>query len=407
MKRFMAVMMAAFLVAGFSMQASAGSINQDIKIGGEYELDYVYEDTDFLDVDDDDGSYVEHELDLEFEIDLGDGFIAGGSMEYVDSTLGDDDNAVGEDNEIDVEEAYVKMTFNEATVTAGKFGFAFPASLCGNPVLDDEGTGVDADFGPVSAGWLRTGDFDELTDDKKDVFYVIGNMESGNITVKPYAAYEHQGEDADNDPLVDDEEFDTYWLGAALEMKAGNFGLLSEAIYGSRAYSDDYATEDQSGFLFDIKAGFDMGNMTPFAISIYSTGQDDDDEDNTLPVVQTPDSDRDDCDDYEPFNIIEDQLRDGIFLIGAGIEDISFAPRFEHELVLAYMTGTGDENTVSTASLNNEENNAFEIDFNSTYELKKGLADLYLDLGYAVADLEGVDDEEAAKYVEFGLEIEF
>lgn len=413
MKRFVAVIMAAFLVAGFSMQASAGSINKDVTIGGEYELGYIFEDTDFVDGDDDESSYVEHELDLEFGIDLGKGVMVGGSIEYADSTLGDDDHAIGEDNEIDVEEAYVKMAFEPVNVTAGKFGFAFPDSFCGHPVLDDEATGVDLDFDAASAGWIRTGDFDELTDDKKDIFYVIGNIESGNVTFKPFAAYENQGDDTDNFVDAEDEGFNTYWIGAAFEVDAGNFGLVSEAIYGDRNYSSDLENRaagdfmDESGFLFDMKAGYKLDNITPFVLSIYSTGRDDADEDGSLPVVQTPGEDRDDCDDYEPFNIVEDQLVEGMFVIGAGIEDISFAPGFEHELILAYMTGTGDKDIVDNTSLNNEDNDAFEIDFNSTYELKKDLADLYLDLGYADADLEGVDDDEAATYVELGLEIEF
>ncbi len=413
MKRLVPVMAAVFMVAVFAAQGFAGSINRDVRIGGEYELNYIFEDTDFVDGDDDESSYVEHELDLEFEIDLGEGITAGGTMEYVDSTLGDGDNAIGEDNGIDVEEAYVIMEFEQVDVTAGKFGFALPDSFCGHPVLDDEGTGVDLDFGAASAGWIRTGDFDELTDDKKDVFYVIGNIEAGNLTFKPFAAYENQGKDTDHFDAAEDEGFNTYWIGAAIDYESGDFGLVSEAVYGDRNYSSDLENlpardfMDEAGFLFDIKAGYKLDNMTPFVLSIYSTGRDDADEDGTLPVVQTPDEDRDDCDDYEPLNIVEDQLVEGIFVIGAGMEDISFFQGLEHEIVLAYMTGTGDKDFVADTSLNNEDNDAFEIDFNSTYELKKGLADLYLDLGYAEADLKGVDDDEAATYVELGLEIEF
>ena len=382
------------LVTGLTGPVAAGTLNYDVEIFGEYELDYVYEDKDFVDNDDDESSYLEHELDLGFSISVLDNVSIVGEMEYADNTLGEGDHAIGQDNNIDVEAAYVEMAFEPVTITGGKFSFSFPHAFDDSPLLDDEITGVALDFDMVSVGWLRADDFSEMTEDKRDIFYVKGDMEAGGARIRPYLAYENQGENAAGVGSGIDAAFTTYWLGVALEMEAGALGLGADFIYGDRSFSDDTFGIDQSGMMVDFIAELDTGSITPSVFAVYSTGEDDDfAESEWMPIISS---------DLEPFNIIEDELWEGIILFGGGISDITTLPKLEHELLAFYAEGTND----AGLGLFSDEDNVCEIDFNSSYELLEN-CELYSELGYAVADIDGLDNEEDAISVEIGMEIEF
>jgi hypothetical protein len=150
----------------------------------------------------------------------------------------------------------------------------------------------------------------------------------------------------------------------------------------------------------DIAAEMDMGNMTPTAFLIYSSGNDDDaDEHETIPTIAT---------DYEPLNIFGDANGDidfmnGLTGIGLGINDMNFAPKLKHDLVFFYARGNNDENS---GQFFTEDDTAMEIDFNSVYEVMDDF-EIYANLGYSSIDLDRDFDDEAGTYMEIGMEVNF
>ncbi|MDY0361952.1 MAG: hypothetical protein RBR08_10895 [Desulforegulaceae bacterium] len=408
MKSFKGVIAALCCFAVFSGQSLAGTINHDLKISGEYELYYIYDDTSMIDEKDNEKSYLEHEFDLKFKLDIGENITMGGKMEYADSTLGDGDHAIGKDNDIEVETAYIKAKFAPVTFTGGKFSYAFPSVFDGSPILDDEGTGVDFDFGLVSVGMLRADDFGEKTEDKNDIYYIKGKFDSDSIKINPYIAYQTQGEEGEVDGYEgDDAAFNSFWIGTSFSLEAGSLNFLADLVYGSRSYSDKaLETMDQSGLFLDAAVQMKMDLMTPTAFLIYSTGNDDDNKEHeTIPVISP---------DYEPLNVFGDDDRQsgidfmsGLAGIGLGVKKLSFMPKLSHDIILFYAVGTNDE---KSGNYFTEKDSAMELDFNSVYMLMDNFK-IHGKLAYSSIDLDekvhGKVEDEAGLYCEFGMEFDF
>jgi hypothetical protein len=408
MKSFKGVIAALCCFAVFSGQSLAGTINHDLKISGEYELYYIYDDTSMIDEKDNEKSYLEHEFDLKFKLDIGENITMGGKMEYADSTLGDGDHAIGKDNDIEVETAYIKAKFAPVTFTGGKFSYAFPSVFDGSPILDDEGTGVDFDFGLVSVGMLRADDFGEKTEDKNDIYYIKGKFDSDSIKINPYIAYQNQGDDGKIEGYTgDDAAYSSFWIGTSFEMEAGALNFLADLVYGSRSYSDKaLESMDESGLFLDAAVEMKMDSMTPTAFLIYSTGNDDDNKEHeTIPVISS---------DYEPLNIFGngDRLSDvdllgGLAGIGLGAKKLSFMPKLSHDIILFYAVGTNDE---KSGGYFTEKDSAMELDFNSVYMLMDNFK-IHAKFAYSSIDLDekvhGKVEDEAGLYCEFGMEFDF
>jgi hypothetical protein len=408
MKSFKGFIAALFCFAAFSGQSFAGTINHDLKIFGEYELYYIYDDTSMIDEKDNEKSYLEHEFDLKFKLDLGENVTMGGKMEYADSTLGEDDHAIGKDNDIEVETAYIKAKFAPVTFTGGKFSYAFPSVFDGSPILDDEGTGVDFDFGLVSVGMLRADDFGEKTEDKNDIYYIKGKFDSDSIKINPYIAYQNQGDDGKIEGYTgDDAAYSSFWIGTSFEMEAGALNFLADLVYGSRSYSDKaLESMDESGLFLDAAVEMKMDSMTPTAFLIYSTGNDDDNKEHeTIPVISP---------DYEPLNVFGDDDRQsgidfmsGLAGIGLGVKKLSFMPKLSHDIILFYAVGTNDE---KSGNYFTEKDSAMELDFNSVYMLMDNFK-IHGKLAYSSIDLDekvhGKVEDEAGLYCEFGMEFDF
>ena len=395
----LSVSLAAYAAHKDDIRRVASEGIKELEIGGEYELDYKFVDGDFQDNPDDEESFIEHELDIAFKLGLGEGVTAEGSMEYADGTFGNagDDHALGDDNNVDVEEAFINVAFEALEFTGGKFNFALPWAFDHSPVLDDEGTGMALGLGSVTLGWLRAADFTEMTDDKADVLMVMANLKSGGMKLEPYAVCELLGQDSGD-------EREGYWIGAALEMKAGSLGIEADAVWGRRDHRDPAATEAE-GWMADAKVSVKMAGVEPNIFVLYSTADDDNaDESETLPTISG---------DFEPFLLFEDSysgngsITDGVLMVGGGLDGISFIPGLEHDLVVAYIEGDGDEAVTANTSLNHEDSDALEIDFKNSIKMKDGMVQLYLDLAWAQGDFEGIDDDENLAFAELGMEVEF
>jgi hypothetical protein len=361
-------------------------------------------------------------------------------------------------NNFELKRAMLDWTLaNGMSFNIGVQGFAVPGGATGNPVLGGDMSGITAnvpfnDMMSLTAGWIRLNDeVDAAGNDgigadgsgDADAFVVALPINAQGFNVSPYGIYAYLGEDAINGAkfggstqllgtFAGDAEFgvgaspddnaNAYWIGAPFTLSMMDpLVLKGQFIYGSvtgmdvaTAGVDDDALE-RTGFYADFSAAFKTDFGTPTVFGLYSSGEDDDLDDGseTFPTLFS--------DGYAsggPFttafgfngccsNIsfgadysFAQYTPHGIWKLGLGIQDFSFLPNLSHDIGVAYIQGTHDEDVVAqipagasyvpTASADVElttEDSAWELRWYSEYSVNENL-DLVLDLGYATMDMD-------------------
>jgi hypothetical protein len=97
------------------------------------------------------------------------------------------------------------------------------------------------------------------------------------------------------------------------------------------------------------------------------------------------------------FNVTDDTfsgIDNACWSLGLKLADISFVEKLSHELTLAYVGGTSDEDSDATF---NEDSSAWEVYMVNKYMIFENLADIN-ELGYFKPDFDDSDVEDDASY---------
>ncbi|MFV0421464.1 outer membrane homotrimeric porin [Oleidesulfovibrio sp.] len=426
MKRIATLLLAAAFVFGSIAGASAA----EFKTTGQFDFAFEWTDnTNFKETDDDDDSEDDFSAQqrvriqtvitasenvsgtLFFEI----GNIAWGQGDSVGRGAG---GALGTDGvNIETRRAYIDFTVpsTDLQIRMGLQGLALPSAVGGNPVFDDDVAAIVASYAfndmfGLTGFWARpadtnSGDFDAATNrnlkDEFDMTGLILGVNGDGYSLDPYFVYAWQG--ADQAGFADDAT--TWWAGAAFEMTMFDPIVFAiDAIYGDRDAGDDEGN-DATGWFLAGKLNYKMDMFTPGIWAWYGTGDDDDANDGSeqLPVVSPA--------GFAPTTFGFDGaagLLTGMRLsnTGAGTwgvalvaEDIKFIEDVTHVVRVAYVKGTNDENSGVDFGNLTEEDNAWEVNFDTNYKIYENLT-AAVELGWIKLDLDedvwGSDDTDDA-----------
>lgn len=435
MKRLILLALVATMVLGAAKMAFA--VDHDMVSTGEMRFSFVWADnSDFFDIEDDGESeddfyarqryrnqvqYVTENMKAVVYFEIGEtnwGFGAGQTVgKGTGGQLGAD--AVN----IETRRAYIEFMVPDTALLfrVGIQGIALPSATgLGNPILGGTGTDLASvlaaytinDMVSVNAVWARAFDdgstlaADSPEHDEYDVFGLIVpiNFDGGNLT--PYALYAKIGADV----LGSADDYDAWWGGAAFTLDMFDpFVFMADIAYGNA--DTDADAGDMEGWYIDAELDYKMDMMTPGIAAWWASGNDDDATDGTESLPEIDGAFFGTTYGFDGYSLLaagdivdDDAL--GTWGIAFLIKNLTFVENLSHTIRVAYLQGTTDEDGTPSYAALTEEDSAWEVNFDSTYMIYENLAAI-VEMGYVSVDLDGVDDEEDAWKVGFGLQYSF
>lgn len=328
----------------------------------------------------------------------------------IDNVWGDNWDNVGGDwgtdgkGNIEVKHAYLDFTLpdTQINVKAGLQYVGLP-SVFGNPVFDDDAAAllvsapVLGDLLGLTVGYSRGVDGSYNTGpamggkDDVDMAFIAAPLKFDGLTIAPYFAYAWLGANA----IGLDDDANVWVLGANAAWKvSAPLTVAADLIYGDLS-ADDF---DTSGWYAALAGTYAFDNVAVTLFSTYSTGLDDDDDDQTyLPTLAEGWGVSPYIGGVRAFSTTYDSFAtdalgvgsNGIGLWTAGIvlDDMSFVDKLSHKLVLAYARGTSDDDTCYFT----KEDSGFEVYLVNQYMIYENLAAIN-ELGFFKGSSEVLDD---------------
>ncbi len=429
------------LVASFVLGAVSISSAAELKTKGEFAFSFHwFDNTNFKDIEHDseseDDFHARQRVRLYFDYVANENLKGQVALEIGESVWGQPGKGAdygADDKVVEVKRAFIQ--FN-APGTALQFkvgvqGWGIPSYVAGNQVLDSEDApGIAAsykfsDMVALTALWLRAyddGSSASFDNDEADVFGAVLPISMDGVAFTPYALYAYAGEQTGfsgatslvGDPAAIDENIGVFWFGAGLEVSMFDpFIFAIDGVYGSGDAGDDAA--DREGYYIAGKLGYKMDMVYPQLVGWYTSGEDDDAGNGSevmpflTPYFYGTTFGFDGYSTLSGGDIVSSNAMGtgGLALI---LADISFVEDMSHDLYVAYVVGTHDENAAAVGggyqTLLTEEDSAWEVDFNTSYKLYENLSAL-LELGMVTPDLDRDDDTETAWKASFGLKYKF
>lgn len=281
-----------------------------------------------------------------------------------------------------------------------------------------------ADWLDVSAFWLR-GAYDSEGDDafgygndtdqsrKSDFFSVMTNFRFDGFSFSPYVMYAALDKSRENRLSNGDFIGDTvladgnaFWAGTSFIMSYFDpFRLKVSGAYGMISYdtTDGMLPNDRSGWYLQAKASYDTAWGRPVFGGWYASGDDKDVQylgQDWIPSWAGR---------FHPtiaytggeFGLYDNNTRHsiaGTWGLQAGIEDVSFLEGLSHTFTVSWFQGTneaGNALRTSGADINpvhymTSRDNAVEFNLASTYKIYKNLS-ACLELAYIITDYDEGD----------------
>lgn len=427
----------ATLVLGLAGTASA----VDIEAKGKFQFQAnIMDNSDFLSAKDNGNR--EDDLNFWFRARTQFRFIANENLmselyfEYKTRVGGSDSDVSSgaADRTIGVKRAFIQYRFpgTEVLTTAGVFSINLPGAAAGNMVLADIDAGAMVIETPitdqigVSVGYVRAYDAnatDQSTygvsslnqKDEIDLFYAALPVTIDGIEATPYFMFGTLGKHTFSEVATlpgltapgassFEDQVNAWWGGTSFSMNMFDpFVLNADVVYGN--VDADQNNNDRSGWMMDASLAYTgLDFVTPKVLFAYTSGEDDDTENGSerLPIVNNDwafgtyyfgGSDLTGGTDLDS----NGQL--GFWTVGLSFEDISFVEKLTHDIHFLYIKGTNDKDLIKSAaagSLTNisadgnfltTEDQAFEIDFNTKYQIYDELAAI-VEFGYINMDLD-------------------
>lgn len=368
-------------------------------------------------------------LGLEIDNDWGDGSAADWGTD-------------GKGN-IEVKHAYLDFTFPDTTVNvqAGLQYVALP-SVFGNPVFDDDAAAITVsaainDMFGVSVGYSRGTDGSTsftgsgADNDDKDMAFIAAPITMDGFSVAPYFAYAWVGKNTDNtsDSIIIDEDeivikpasegnlvddLDIWVLGFNAELTMFDpLTFAADVIYGE-GDTDDYETK---GWYGALAASYKFDMLTATLFTTYFSGADEDaDEDNYLPTLAegwglTPyvGGVRAFSTSWDTFSGIDADMNLASWVVGLKLAKIQFIDKLSHDLTVAYVMGTNDEDALNSKDEGyafDEEDSAWEVYLVNKYMIYENLAAIN-ELGFFAPDFDDDREDDSSYFATVGFQYKF
>jgi hypothetical protein len=454
MKRLTLLAAALVMVLGFAVSASAApevTVSGNILVNAVWKANWDFKDGNSDVSDSGDTAFnIRQRLDLAFTAVANENLKAviqfrstreefgqGGLLDGAGGAAGGGPKEDGGSDDVilGLNQGYIDFNWpgTSVNVKAGFMPVALPAAVGGGSIIqDDNATAILVssainDNVSVLGGWIRfaDGNFNGKsvteTDSQIDGWLLALPLNFEGVSATPFFVYSNLSDNALTDTVigVDGAADDTaipglvsnyaggsltldnaWWAGTSFEMSIFDpFILKADFNYG--AVNSDNENLDRKGWLFDIAldyTGFDFMNLE--LAYAYTTGVDDDGDDNRLPVISDSwalgstwfggglltGDDMDKNNTALGFHALA--------LSATGIQ--SFAEGLTHDVNVVYLWGNNDKDAtrlggqMEYGSTLLEDDSMLEIDFNSYYKIYDELT-LYNGISYM--NLDADDDD--------------
>ena len=432
MKKIVTLMLAAGLVFGAFSTASAAQINAK----GSWDFAFEFNDnSNFYNAGNGDTFYGEQRFRTQIDVIASEALRGVVFFEIGETVWGSKDGALGADGKVvEVRRSYIDWLVpnTDLKVRMGIQGIALPGAVTGSSVLDDDMAAITLSYTfndniAATAFWARPYDFGNGDGkgnkmDEMDMFGLVLPMSFDGVKVTPYGLFANIGKDVYSNlasypdgynggsigsfiggmlpptltevstPVRDD--LQAWWGGASVELST--FDPLSvklDATYGK--VTTDEAEYDRAGWLVSAAVDYKLNGVTPGIVGWYGTGEDGDAANGSeqMPYIYSSAWGPTSLGFAGTCAIGTDSL---IAFNGAGtwgaelrFADISFVENLSHVVRFAYIGGTNDPQAGVDATFYptymTTEDKAFEINFDSTYQIYENLT-LIVEMGWLRLD---------------------
>jgi hypothetical protein len=361
---------------------------------------------------------------LSFQIGEGS---TGGYFGSTDALVGGEEDG---DLILELDNLYIDFVVPGTRVNfkVGSQGAVFADAIYGSQLMYEVPAGVSvkipfAKTGAVNASWFRMTDLMEDTpedlDDQADLFYAEVPLSLNNFSLTPYAAYATIGETVVQDgganywrysyfdypgllqgafgdslaAVMPTDNVDAFYGGIRLGLDFDRLKIQSTATYGDMNW-DSFAREvNIAGFFADLVVEYKTKYLTPELFGFYGNGPDANDEDLDFmpPLIGGPTY----TSSFFGGSRFNDNMFDshdttyasGMWAVGFKLKDIKIGDRLTNEFQVMYAEGTAEDTLFQAPDdiLLNEDESFLEFNFNSEYEIMKGLL-AATEFGYIVFD---------------------
>ena len=334
-----------------------------------------------------------------------------------------------------VRRAYIDWNVADTTlnVKMGLQEIALPSAVAGNPILDSHVAAIAVGAGltdeiTLTGFWARPyhdtnlSGWHEYKNNTMDMFGLVADFNYESVVFQPYIMYSRIGDWAGFNTvgsgyITHDNYSDYYLAGLALQVKpVERLTLGLDALYNyvknqGDPYHDPITGRDEKYFdktsawfvAFGADYALDFGTLG--MVAWYATGDDYDDFNRDKREFGTIHSISTNVSGFAPtrlafqgaYAIGDDGLLSttgaGTWGVGVHLKDFSFVEDLSHTVRLVYFQGTDDKKFADNYISITTKDKAFEIDFDTTYQIAKGfkaiaeMAYVRLDMEDKVADI--------------------
>ncbi len=320
-------------------------------------------------------------------------------------------HASGNFGDVNFRQSYLEFMVpnTQATVKAGWQWWALPSTL-GSHIFDFRVPAVVVntpitDMVGLTVGYARSDDT-ALEKDSFDHFLAIVPVTMDGFEINPFVWYANQGSNAPGNET----SRNFFWGGinATVDMFDPvvihgdfNFGQAGKQVSGTRI-------GEQRGWITALAVEYKMDMLTPMVFGLYESGEDrrsatDERRGRVMPRVAGDLN-------FTSFGFAGSQFggtswyqfdgmtggpshtggASGKWAVGLKLQDISFMDDLTHEFQLVYYEGT-NRAVENNAQLFTRDDRAWEVNFNSSYQVYENLAAI-LELGYLAPSIKDADD---------------
>ncbi|HJD97439.1 outer membrane homotrimeric porin [Mailhella massiliensis] len=340
----------------------------------------------------------------------------------------------GRDNSVYLRQAYIDWLIpnTDVKVRMGRQNIALPALADGKNIVmwskdPTDGITVNApvtDWMTVNAFWARHARYADAAQityqsDNIDVFGLAADMAFEGFKVTPFVAYAAIGDGMDPGAWTNNNKYirgksSTYWFGITGTMTYFDpFTVKASFVYGDRNFtSDDDPTlvsqPSQHGYFMEGSVSYKTAYGTPELLAFYGSGDSEDAKyayQGSIPSVGGRFKGS-----YAFFNgsgLLDNEIENnhngnGAWGVRLAWTGLSFIEDLSHDFAVVYAQGTNDsDNTrfgLNPSRYMTTDDSIVELDFGTTYKIYKNLT-AYLEAAYVFENFEtGVDKDRASSY---------
>lgn len=363
----------------------------------------------------------------------------GGYFGSTDALVGGEEDG---DLILELDNLYIDYTTEfDLNLKLGSQSFGLGEIAYGSNLFYEVPAGVTAAY-PInettslSAGWFRMADLMDdsatNTDDQADFFFAKLGLDLGGFTITPWGAFANIQEDVisnapsyyryayfnysdligNTNPGIGDtnptDDVTAYYVGATFAFNPNDrLKIQASGTYGDMDWETADADVSIAGYFFDLVADYKMDSVTPEFFALYGNGPEENNSDiDMMPVLiggPTYTSSYFGGSRYNDnmFDSYDNTYATSMWAVGFKLKDIRTGDKLSHEFQAMYAEGLADETLFEAPddTLLNEDESFVELNFNSTYQLRKNLV-FATELGYIMFDEDGDYDETTGGSVE-------